>query len=126
MFAIRILPSSQRGPDGERLGEIRIGTFAERFACSGVEPAEELEAKWRSQLRLLLQGESKVALVHDPRFAWIVYRIGNDCHVQQHLYVEGTFESLPNRCTVNEDGERISEWKTNTAEIEQFLGVCQS
>lgn len=122
MFAIRILPPSERGPEGERLGEITIGAFTERFACAAIKSVEELEADWRCELHSLLAGEPQIAMVHDPRFAWIVYRVGNDCYVQQHLSIAESFKPIPNRCTVNEDGERISEWNTSIAEIEKFLG----
>lgn len=122
MFAIRILPPSERGPEDERLGEITIGAFTERFPCAAITSAEELEADWRCELHSLLSGEPQIAMVHDPRFAWIVYRVGNECYVQQHFSMAESFIHLPDRCTVNEDGERISEWNTSIAEIEKFLG----
>ncbi len=32
LFAILLLPVSPSGPNGDRLGEIRVGSFTERFA----------------------------------------------------------------------------------------------
>ena len=90
MFDICLLPSSQLGPDGQRLGRITIGDFTERFACHPViASVEEYPRIWKEKLRLLIDGQSSVALVHDPRFAWIIYRDGESCHVQQHLALNG-------------------------------------
>jgi hypothetical protein len=70
MFSIRILPTSQTGPSGEGLGEIRIGDFIERFACHcPTGSLEDMESSWRTELHRLVAGELAVALIHDPRFA---------------------------------------------------------
>ena len=118
MFAIRMLPESQSGPDGEPLGEITIGDFTERFACY---PADSREARWREQLQALVDGNPLALLVHDPRFAWVVYREGDICFVQQQFSRDGTFNDLGPRTTVTEDGDPVSEWKTSVADIRRYL-----
>ena len=122
MFSIGVLPASRLGPEGERLGEITIGDFAERFACDpGGESLARMEARWRRELRRLIRGAPAVALVHDPRLAWVVYREGERCYVQQRLSPGGGFPDLLPRRTEAEDGDRVSEWTTTVPEIRHFL-----
>jgi hypothetical protein len=122
MFDIRVLPAAQLGPDGQRLGEITIEDFTERFACHRyAKPVDEFEGLWRHELLRLVRGEPAVALVHDPRFAWVVYRVGHRCFVQQKLSLSGVFTDLEPRCTHTEDSVRISEWATSLAEIRRYL-----
>lgn len=122
MFAIQLLPNSQRGPDGQRLGRITVGDFIEEFPCySRDENVDDLEWGWLSELRKLVAGDSAVALIHDPRFAWVIYREGNSCFVQQKGSCNGEFYPIAARCTYNEAGERVSEWITSVSEIEHFL-----
>ena len=124
MFAIRLLSESELGPSGERLGEITVGTFCERFACSSAGVSiEHLEGQWIDALKALIAGSPAVALPHDPRFAWVVYREGKDCYVQQRLSPQGRFDDLLPRETVSSEGDRISEWSTSLAAIERFVGA---
>ena len=118
MFAIRILPTSLPEPDGPPLGEITVGDFTERFVCY---PADSREAKWREQLQALVGGKPVALLVHDPRFAWVMFREAEVCFVQQKFSRDGTFTDLGARTTVTEDGHPVSEWKTTIAEIRRFL-----
>ena len=124
MFEIRLLASSQLGPDGQRIGEITIGEFTEKFPCNSSEgTVNEMELRWRANLRRLIAGESAVDLIHDPRFAWIIYREGDCCFVQQKLSVNGEFYPITPRRMHNENGNRISEWTTSVLEIERFLAL---
>jgi len=126
MFDIRLLDNSERGREGQRLGVIRIGDFAERFAChaTGV-PVEDLPARWLDALQSLVRGASSVALVHDPRFAWIVYREGADCFVQQSLALDGDSTRIPVRETTTEEGDPISEWQVPLVAIEDYVRTQQ-
>lgn len=119
MFLIRLLPTSERGPEGEELGEITIGDFTERFACTF--SPESITSIWRSKLQSLLKGEPFTALIHDPRFAWVICREGNCCFVQQRFSVDGRFNDLLPRQTETDEGERISEWPTSLEAIQAFL-----
>jgi hypothetical protein len=123
MFSIRLLPPSQCGLNGERLGEISINGFTERFACHQAEVTlDEMEISWRRQIRQVIESTSAVALVHDPRFAWIIYREGDKCFIQQKLSLDGNFRHLASRRTETEDGQAVSEWSTSVAELKQFVG----
>jgi hypothetical protein len=120
MFAIRLLPPTQIGFDGQRLGEIVVGDFQEVFPCHSDDLAG-LEDRWRERLRSLIEGDSVIILQHDPRFAWVVYRDGGDCHIQERLSIDGSFANLTPRVTRTEDGRRVSEWTTTVTAIRQFL-----
>ena len=118
MFAIRVLPAHERGPEGETLGEITVGSFTERFACV-VGPTTETE--WRAELQALVDGNSIATLVHDPRFAWVIYRRGDLCFVQQCFVADGNFREMPSRVTVTDEGEAVSEWGTTVGAVRKFL-----
>jgi hypothetical protein len=120
MFAIQLLPPTDLGADGERLGEIMVGDFRETFACHDSD-CDAMERRWRERLSALVGGDPAVALQYDPRFAWVVYRDGADCFVQERLSLNGDFHSLGPRVTVNEAGELVSEWATTVAAIQRFL-----
>lgn len=122
MFEIALLPPDQLGPDGQRLGRITIGDFTERFACHVVNgTVDQLNVDWRKALAQLVAGASCVALVHDPRFAWLVYRDADTCFVQQKLSLDGEFDLNTPRQTVSDDGDRISEWPISLQAISEFL-----
>jgi hypothetical protein len=122
MFAIRLLPPTRVGLDGQRLGEIVVGDFRETFVCHS-DDFVGLEEGWRERLGALVEGEPVVVLRHDPRFAWIVYREGADCYVQQRLSLDGSFADVLPRVTTTEDGEAVSEWAATLADIGQFLNA---
>jgi hypothetical protein len=122
MFAIRLLPPTQVGLDGQRIGEIVVGDLHETFACHSDDFAG-LEDGWRERLQALIEGEPAVVLRHDPWFAWIVYRQGADCYVQQRLSVDGSFADLLPRVATTQDGDTVSEWATSLAAIRQFVNA---
>lgn len=124
MFEIRLLPNSELGPSGQRLGQIRIGNFVEKFACCEFEEGgsvESLRNHWREELQSLVDGATTAALRHDPRFAWILYRYGNVCFVRQCFLIDGLLNPIPSRDTHSDDGCRISEWETSLEAIIEFL-----
>jgi len=124
MFAIRLLPPSELGGDGERLGQITVGRFSERFACYpiGDNSVRSMPARWRKELRRLVEGEEQaVALVYDPRFAWIIYRVGRRCCIQQKFSLNENFTDISPRRTHTDDGQLISEWYTTLAEITYYI-----
>ncbi|NQV28161.1 MAG: hypothetical protein HQ518_27735 [Rhodopirellula sp.] len=122
MFAITLLPPTELGPDGQRLGSITIGNFRERFVCSPVDgPVDKFPERWRSALCELVGGKSCITLVYDPRFAWLVYRDDAVCFVQQKLSLDGSFDLNSPREVVSVDGDRISEWSVSVESISQFL-----
>lgn len=121
MFAIRLLPPEVRGAKGERLGEIVVGDFRERFACHPADAATILAASWRVELLDLVFGKPVAVLRHDPRFAWVVYREGDDCYVQQRLSLDGMFGGLLPRVVTTEEGGAVSTWATSVAAVQRFL-----
>ena len=125
MFSIRALPTIEGDIDGQRLGEISINEFTEQFACYPIgTTVDDLDRVWRDELRKLVGGAAAVALVHDPRFAWIIYRDGQNCFVQQVFSPDGDFHKhLVSRTTVTEDGHGVSEWSIDVSAIAQFLGA---
>ena len=129
-FAIRLLPGNERTVDGIRIGEIRIGTFVERFAVYPIDGSvEDVAARWEGELRLLIDGASAVGLPTASNMTWVLYRIGNEVLVQQFLMLPGNGPRLarggrvvdiPERTTVDEDGVRISEWATSVEAVSAF------
>ena len=120
-FDIRLLPSTQLGDEGERLGQITIGDFHERFACYPVNDSiESMPAQWKLELLKLLGGTAAIALVHDPRFAWVLYRVEEECFIQQHFFADGAFSKLTVRQTITDEGQRISEWQVPLSSIRAF------
>jgi len=121
MFAIRVLPTSQ-SKNEPRLAEIKIGDFVERFVCGyPSQVVDQLESRWKAELRRLVAGATAVALIHDPRFAWIIWREGNRCYIQQKLSSDGSFQTVGERYTITEEGDKVSEWVIEFAEIVRFL-----
>jgi hypothetical protein len=125
MFSIRVLPVTECDEDGQRLGEISINEFTEQFACySGGVGVDELDRAWKAELRKLVDGATAVALSHDPRFAWVIYREGQNCFVQQAFAPDGDFRHhLASRNAESEDGHSVSEWNTDVSAIARFLGA---
>ncbi len=122
MFAIQLLPPSVRGGDGERLGRITIGRFTEQFGCYPLrgQSVRSMSAQWRAQLRRLVAGERAVALVTGGA-AWIVYRVGKRCYIQQRYFITRASREIGRRETHGEDGQRISEWSTTLDEVTRFI-----
>src|SRR5690349_8160191 len=89
-FSIRLLPASERDLDGERLGEIRIGSFFERFSVYAIAgTVEAVAAGWTDALRSLLTGAAAVGLPTAPNMTWVLYRFGSKVFVQQMLMLPG-------------------------------------
>ena len=131
VFSIRVLPDPCPDPDLDAYGEIVVGGHAERLGVVLSDNSlEATESAWRSELASLLGGRSAVGLRTQPKFAWVLYRVGNDVFVQEHLICddwtgrldsEGNILELPPRRTRTEEGERISEWRVKLADIRSFV-----
>jgi hypothetical protein len=124
MFNIRLVSTVENRPGdepGERFGSIPINNVTERFGCcDAAVPVDDFASEWRKQLLSLVAGRKVIALVHDPRFAWIVYREGDQCYVQQRLALDGCFDRIPPRQTVGDDGGPISEWSITIKDIKNL------
>jgi hypothetical protein len=130
-FSIRLLPASQLGPDKQRLGEIRVGSFVERFAVYPFAgPVEQIADRWLEELRALLTSVSMVGLPTASNMAWVLYLVDTKIIVQQTLMLpgvgprispDGKVEGIPPHRDLNEDGDRISQWLTTAAAVSAFV-----
>ena len=120
------------------MGEIVLGDFRENFAASLYQWSKaDYEAQWRNAIRTLLEGSKSALMVHyvSPEFAdnfewWPMYRVGDVVYLQNHLpwydQLPGPFSPenmlsfVKDRITINEDGNRISEWSVKLSDIEAF------
>jgi hypothetical protein len=140
LFAIELL--EQDGPPGESArGRITVGDFAEEFEASLTYwSADDYHASWQAALSVLAATESAtsclISSLTDPAtsnfvFCWPLYRDGDDVYVQSSLIflenLPGTFDAarpwlyVQPRATVDDDGNRISEWRTDMTAIRQFM-----
>jgi hypothetical protein len=121
MFAIHLLPPSTRGGDGERLGRITIGRFTEIFGCYPArgKSIRGMASRWRAQLRRFVSGDEPAVALDAGGAAWILYRVGKRCYIQQRYFLPRVSREIGSRHT-HTDGQRISEWSTTVAEVAQF------
>jgi CdiI N-terminal domain len=121
-------------------GKICVGDYAETFITSLVSwNPNAYERHWVSALRRLLEGASKSALITsyvEPELAdhlvwWPLYREGDTVYVQNHMLFYDQLEkpfsprdpwqTVPQRRTVNGEGQRISEWVTDLSSVQKCL-----
>jgi hypothetical protein len=135
-FSIRLLPAGDRGPGGERAGEIRVGVFVERFAVYPFDGTEEAMAdRWLDELRRLVDGAPAVGLPTATNATWVLYRSGGEVMVRQMLMSGGVGPTLapggrvtaiPARRAVDEDGRPVSEWSTTVEAVAAFVDAGPS
>jgi hypothetical protein len=144
VFAIELLEQGSEPRDSAR-GRITVGAFTEEFDASlTFWSADDYRASWRAALSVLIGGETAasclVSSITDPAtsnfvFCWPLYRDGDDVFVQSSLIF---LDELPvkfdpacpwlfvqPRSTVDEDGNRISEWPTDIGAVRQFLSTSE-
>lgn len=128
--------------EGEQVlhGELRIDCFNEHFnAPISYWDRNKYLSQWKQGLNLILDGHSKsafIATMYDPKtadfiFWWVMYRVGSNVYLQNHiLFMDGLNEPfdenhfskfVPERETVTEDGDAISEWKVSVEDIRGAL-----
>lgn len=127
-----------------RSGLITIGPFQERFVAPlDYWTASDYERHWVHAISRLLDTSDRSCLVtsmHDPETAnfiewWPLYRIANTVFIQHHLLFldalviplnpNDLFPLVPQRRTVNEDGDPISEWQVPIEDLAGFLHQAQ-
>lgn len=127
------------------IGVIQLGSHQEVFhAVLGFWSAEEYRASWIAALRRLVSGAEVSCLltsVSNPEeaeffTAWPLYRSGDDVYVQNQLIFvdelghdfdpDAPWESVGPHASVDEDGNRISEWRLDRADIEGFIAKAAS
>jgi len=121
-------------------GRLVLGKSEEEFLANlSLWTKSDYQSHWTRELRALVEGNSKVALVvsyDDPKAAsnmeiWRVYRNGEWAHFQNQLLpygdLPGDFDVsemshyIQDRAITTEDGDRISEWRVALRDIELFL-----
>jgi len=103
----------------------------------------DYESHWARELKTLLEGNQKVALVvsyNDPHPAsnmeiWRVYRDGELAHFQNQILWYSTLpqpfevskisQYIPDRAVVTPEGNRTSEWDVTIRDIGLFLRSTQ-
>ena len=123
------------------MGRIVAGELDEGFASTLYEWSKrDYEAHWLQSLERLINGDTKIVLMTqylDPAESlnlvwWALYRgEGDMVYVQNHLQfcdqlgkgfsVAEASKFLEDRITVDEDGNRISEWVVPFSEIRLFV-----
>lgn len=120
-------------------GEIRIGSFCERFASSVLYWSRaRYEQQWISAAKHIIHGEraAMITSLEDPACSnfvrwWALYREVDSIVMQEQVYFldehpgpfdpELVHQHVINRETVSESGEPVSEWFTSVASIVDFL-----
>ena len=120
-------------------GRLVLGESAEEFLANlSAWAKSDYESHWRRELKTLLEGNPKVALVAsyygNPASnmeIWRVYRDGELVHFQNQILWYSTLPSgfevlklsqyIQDRAVVTQEGDRISEWDVPIRDIELFL-----
>lgn len=143
-FSFTFLNEQRVNKDGLTKGQIRIGDFAELFEASLLYwSVEDYKKQWRQGLSRLLFEQKQSCLItsmYDPAVAsfiirWIFYPAGDTVYIQNHLLfldqldtafsLEKLYDYIDPRETINEDGNRISEWSIATEAIRGFYTTLE-
>ncbi len=127
------------------LGRLRIGDFQERFEAElSYWSAQQYRESWYAAALALLAGDDKAAFftsMADPAettyiFWWPAYRSGDDVCLQHHMLflrkleppfdLQDPFRHVRPHRTRNEDGDRISEWRTGIDDIRAFASLLEA
>jgi hypothetical protein len=121
------------------IGELKLSEHSEYFE-SVLEfwGLEDYERSWSAGLKRLLDGAAVSCLATsmiDPPTAnfvevWPLYRNGDDVYVQDHLIFmdqlshefdpAAPWESVRPHSVVDEDGQKIQEWRVSLDDIREF------
>lgn len=124
----------------QALGQIRVGEFAETFLMSlTCWTVDDYRSSWDKAMRRLEGARDAtsclVASITDPAVTnflpcWPMYRDGNDVYVQNSIIfldqldepfdVWEPWRYVEARQSVDEDGNRISQWATSVSEVRRF------
>lgn len=142
-FSIELLPDPVPDLDPgviASLGIIEIGSFKERFIASLMYwSADDYRRHWKQAIERVLQSSTVSCLITsmlNPKtaslvFWWPMYRVNDTVFIQNHILFFETLQSpfdernpfsfVPVRRTVDEDGNKISEWSVRISDLEGFL-----
>lgn len=138
MFRVEIRDCSS----GVGKGWIQIGDFAESFEMVfEFWSPQEYQRHWIEAIRRMVDGAEVGALVTSVTnpdtanflFWWPMYREGNRIifqnqilfltELEQPFRLEEYVAFVPRRETINEDGDKISEWAVPLADLKGFLRI---
>jgi hypothetical protein len=140
-FSINFIDKQTENGDGRfQIGELRLGDFYETFWASLCywNKSQYLH-QWDDALKRLCNGNDKSCLItsmFNPSIAnfifwWPLYLDGSIVHVQnQILFFEqldkpfselNPYDFIGNRATINDDGNKISEWDVPLDDIKFHL-----
>ena len=142
-FSISLIPDPAPNLDpgvAASLGVIQIGSFQERFTSSLIYwSADDYKRHWRQAVQRILHSFDASCLITsmvDPAtgnhiFWWPMYRVNERVFIQNHVLFfdqlqspfdeRNPFSSVTERQTIDEDGNRISEWSVRIDDLEEFL-----
>src|SRR5262245_1505378 len=137
-FSIGLIPEPVPNLDPgvvASLGVIQIGYFQERFIASLMYwSADDYKRHWKQAIERILHSSDVSCLITsmvDPATAshivwWPMYRVNDSVFIQNHILFfdqlqssfdeRNPFSSVTERQTVDEDGNRISEWSVQINE----------
>jgi hypothetical protein len=127
-------------PSSEAVGRIKVGSFTETFPMDlCFWSVDEYRVSWERALRELERAEAAtsclIASITDPAvsnfvWCWPLYREGDVVYVQNSIvFLDGLDEPFDPQepwryvqphSSVDEDGNRISEWVTSASAVRRF------
>jgi hypothetical protein len=137
-FEIIFMPAGE-STAGRRRGEIRVGSFSERFEADvSFWHESRYKSQWLDAAQRILVSDRAVLVtsISEPSSAnfvrwWAMYRESESIVLQEQICFlnelaapfdpERPEASLREREISSEDGEEISEWQTTTEAVRQFL-----
>ncbi|AFZ25444.1 hypothetical protein Cylst_3291 [Cylindrospermum stagnale PCC 7417] len=125
------------------LGKIKINDFEESFFSPlSFWTKEKYQEHWRRSIqRMMLNQVANSCLItsmYNPQEAnfivwWLFYRDAKNVHIQNQVLflqdlvepfnIQKMYDYIPKRKQYNDEGESISEWKTNILSLESFLNT---
>lgn len=143
-FVIEVIddPTSEGASSlpSKAVGRIRIGEFTETFLMDlSFWTVDDYRRSWDGARRKLEEAENStsciIASITDPAASnfiscWPMYRDGEEVYVQNSIIFldelherfnpQEPWRYVEARSSVDEDGNRISEWSTSTSQVRRF------
>lgn len=141
VFYIGFTSAARTDVEGWRhaVGALTLGSGTESFQSDlGAWSMEDYERQWREAIARVLSGSPSSALITSYRgpgadfhFVWPFWRDGATVVFQQRLLFTGehaepfdpsrVYEIVGERVTIDEDGQRVSEWVVPLGHLANFL-----